>query len=117
VERVDEALSVVEAFNQRFNAHDVEGALAMMTDDAVFESTSPAPDGLRYVGQAQIRAVWTGLFTDASAARFDVEESFTVDDRVVVRWRYDWGDGHVRGVDLFTVRDGKVAAKLSYVKG
>ena len=25
--------------------------------------------------------------------------------------------GHVRGVDLFTVRDGRVAEKLSYVKG
>jgi hypothetical protein len=33
-----------------------------------------------------------------------------------------WADGngqpgHVRGVDLFRVRDGKVAEKLSYVKG
>jgi ketosteroid isomerase-like protein len=117
VERVDEALNVVEAFNERFGAADVEGALALMTDDAVFESTSPAPDGARYVGLAQIRAVWTALFADAPAARFDVEESFAVAERVVVRWRYDWGDGHVRGVDLFTVRDGKVAAKLSYVKG
>jgi hypothetical protein len=25
--------------------------------------------------------------------------------------------GHVRGVDAFRVRDGKVAEKLSYVKG
>jgi ketosteroid isomerase-like protein len=24
---------------------------------------------------------------------------------------------HLRGVDVFTVRDGKVAAKLAYVKG
>ena len=43
------------------------------------------------------------------------------DDRggrpVVVRWRYTWGDGHVRGVDVFTVRDGLVAEKLAYVKG
>ena len=36
---------------------------------------------------------------------------------MVARWRYDYGDGHVRGVDLFTVRDGLVAEKLSYVKG
>jgi hypothetical protein len=34
-----------------------------------------------------------------------------------VRWRFDWGSGHVRGIDLFKVRDGKVAEKLSYVKG
>ena len=42
-------------------------------------------------------------------------------DRVVARWRFTWGEsgsgGHVRGVDLFRVRDGKVAEKLSYVKG
>lgn len=39
-----------------------------------------------------------------------------------MRWLYRWVDregkeGHVRGVDLFRVRDGKVAEKFSYVKG
>ena len=43
-------------------------------------------------------------------------------DRAVLRWRYGWaGDdgtpGHVRGVDVLRLRDGKVAEKLSYVKG
>jgi hypothetical protein len=28
--------------------------------------------------------------------------------------RFDWGGGHVRGIDLFKVRGGKVAEKLSY---
>jgi hypothetical protein len=32
-------------------------------------------------------------------------------------WCYSWDGGHVRGVDMFRVRDGKVAEKLSYVKG
>ena len=39
-----------------------------------------------------------------------------------VKWRYRWRNadgsvGHVRRVDLLRVRDGKVAEKLSYVKG
>jgi hypothetical protein len=38
-----------------------------------------------------------------------------------VRWRYTWknsaDEGHVCGVDVFRVRGGKVAEKLSYVKG
>jgi hypothetical protein len=38
-------------------------------------------------------------------------------DRVVQCWRYDWGSGHVRGVDLLRLRDGRIAEKLSYVKG
>ena len=40
-----------------------------------------------------------------------------VGDRCTVRWRYSWGDGSIRGVDVFRVQDGKVAEKLSYVKG
>jgi len=28
-----------------------------------------------------------------------------------------WASGHVRGVDVFRVRDGRVAEKLCYVKG
>jgi hypothetical protein len=39
-----------------------------------------------------------------------------------MRWRYSWVDsdgqpGHIRGVDLYTLRDGLIAEKLSYVKG
>jgi len=43
------------------------------------------------------------------------------DDRAVVRWVYrkvqNGQPWHLRGVDVFSVRDGKVAAKLAYVKG
>ncbi len=38
-------------------------------------------------------------------------------EQVVQQWRYDWGDGHVRGIDLITVQDGPVTAKHAYVKG
>ncbi len=51
------------------------------------------------------------------AARFDTEDTFGAGDRVVQLWRYTWEGGHVRGVDVFRVRDAKVAEKLSYVKG
>lgn len=110
------ARDVVDAFNAAWGAHDLPGALAMITSDCVFESTSPAPDGARYVGARAISAAWRPIFADQSAI-FTAEESFAAGDRVVVRWRYDWDGGHVRGIDVFTVRDGLVAAKLAYVKG
>jgi hypothetical protein len=50
-------------------------------------------------------------------AVFHAEETFAAEDRVVQRWRYSWVGGHVRGVDVFRVRDGLVSEKLSYVKG
>ena len=39
-----------------------------------------------------------------------MEELLPFDDRALVLWRYDWVDGHVRGVDVMRVRDGKVVA-------
>ena len=44
-------------------------------------------------------------------------DAATAGGRVVQRCRYWWGDGHVRAIDLYLIRDGKIAGKLSYVKG
>jgi len=110
------ALEVVEAFGAAWAGHDLHAALALVTDDCVFDATGPAPDGARHVGPAAIRGAWQPIFDDV-ASRFDAEETFAAGDRVVQLWRYSWDGGHVRGVDVFRVRDGKVAEKLSYVKG
>ena len=112
-----DALEVVRAFNEAWMAHDLEGTLALMTDDARFESTGPFPDGTVHVGHAAIRAAWVEIFANTDS-RFIEEETLAAGpDAVVFRWTYDWGDGHIRGIDLFKVRDGKVSEKLSYVKG
>jgi uncharacterized protein (TIGR03086 family) len=110
------------AFNAAFARGDVAGIMAHMTDDCVFESTGPAPDGVRYEGAAAVRAVWEQLFTHTREPRFIEEESFVDGERGVLRWRYEWTDhdgsaGHVRGLDLMRLRDGKVSEKRSYVKG
>lgn len=114
--------TTIERFNEAFNRHHVDDIMALMTDDCIFDNTEPAPDGTRYEGQAAVRDAWARLFAQSPQARFETEEIFCSGDRGVVRWLYRWVDangapGHVRGVDIMTVRDGKVAAKLSYVKG
>ena len=109
-------LQVIEAFGTAWADHNLDSAIELITDDCVFDNTDPAPDGTRYVGRDAIRSAWQPIFDDVNA-RFDAEETFSAGDRVVQRWRYSWAVGHVRGVDLFRVRDGKVAEKLSYVKG
>lgn len=107
---------MIDAFGAAWAAHDLDRAIELITEDCVFDTTEPAPDGTRYVGKTAIRQAWSPIFADPSS-RFDSEETFAAGDRVVQRWCYIWADGHVRGVDLFRVRDGKVAEKLSYVKG
>jgi predicted SnoaL-like aldol condensation-catalyzing enzyme len=116
-----ETIKVIEKFNEAFNEHNVDKVMSMMTDDCIFESTRPVPDGERIEGAENIRKFWEGFFSQSPKAKFETEEIFSVDDRCVVRWIYNWekegNAGHIRGVDVFKVRDGKVSEKFSYVKG
>ena len=109
-------LEVVEKFGLAWADHDLDSALSMITDDCVFDSTGPVPDGARHEGRDAIRRAWQPIFDDATS-QFDAEDTFAAGDRVVQLWRYTWADGHIRGVDVFRVRDAKVAEKFSYVKG
>jgi len=111
-----DSLQVVATFGKAWDDHDLDAALGLITEDCVFDTTDPAPDGTRHVGHEAIRSAWKPIFDDL-AAHFDTEETFAAGDRVVQRWRYSWNGGHVRGVDVFRIRDGLVAEKLSYVKG
>ena len=96
--------------------------MSLMTDDCIFENTFPAPDGERFEGQARVRAFWKEFFESSPDAYFKFEEIFASGERAFVRWHYHWKDadgitGHIRGVDVFKVKLGRVAEKLSYVKG
>jgi ketosteroid isomerase-like protein len=120
--RTAETISAVERFNEAFGRHDVDGVMRAMTPDCVFENTCPPPDGERYEGREAVQGFWERFFRSSSSAEFETEEMFACGDRCVVRWIYRWADGegregHVRGVDVFRVREGKVFEKLSYVKG
>jgi ketosteroid isomerase-like protein len=112
--------STIERFNDAFNRHDIDGMAVLLTDDTVFEDTSPTPDGRRIEGKTAVVEFWRGWFARNSDARFDAEEIIVSGNRATVRWVYhkmrDGQPWHPRGVDIFAVRDGKVAAKLAYVK-
>jgi uncharacterized protein (TIGR03086 family) len=114
--------ALLARFRAAFADRDAERIMQLMTDDCVFESTAPAPDGVRHEGAAEVRHVWEQLFEQTQDASFSAEESIVCKDRGVLRWRFSWTEddgssGHVRGVDVLRFRDGKVSEKLSYVKG
>ena len=114
-------LAAVDHFNEAFNRHDVEGVMKFMTDDCLFENTSPMPDGTRIEGAAAVREFWEKFFANSPDAFFEAEDIFAAGDRCTVRWIYrktkEGKPWHLRGVDVFKVVDGKVAEKLAYVKG
>jgi predicted SnoaL-like aldol condensation-catalyzing enzyme len=122
MERIESAVRVVLAFYEAFNRHDITGMMALMTGEVLFENAAPAPDGKRSLGKAAVTQFWEDFFREAPQAHIQIEEIFGIGLRCVVRWRYDWEEAagareHLRGMDIFQVKDGLISEKLSYVKG
>ncbi len=113
--------TAIDRFNQAFNAHDADALAPLLTEDTIFEDTSPAPDDRRIEGKAAVVEYWRGWFARNADARFEAEDVIVSGNRAVVQWVYrksrNGQPWHLRGVDIFSVRDGKIAAKLAYVKG
>lgn len=120
--KLESAVRLVLEFNDAFNRHDVAGMMQLMSDDCIFENTVPAPDGAVYSGKEAVTHFWQDFFRQSPHAHIEIEEIFGLGERCVMRWKYSWVDsdrekGHVRGVDIFRVRNGSIREKLSYVKG
>lgn len=113
--------AVIDRFNDAFGSQDADALADWLTHDTRFEDTSPAPDGRQIVGTAAVVEFWRGWFARNHGARFEAEDVIVSGDRAVVRWIYrkmrDGQPWHLRGVDVFRVRDGRVAEKFAYVKG
>ena len=110
-----DALAAVAAFNEAWDAHDLDATLALVTDDCVFESARPGTNGERVQGREELRRVWGPSFA-AGGGAMEIEDAFAAGDRVVQRWRFLAGDRVVRGIDVLRVRDGRLCEKLGYVK-
>ena len=120
--KIETSMRVALAFNEAFSHHDVDGMMKLMSEDCVFENTAPAPDGTVYSGKEAVTQFWQDFFRVSPHAHIEIEEIFGLGERCIMRWRYEWEDesgtkGHVRGVDIFHVREGLISEKLSYVKG
>jgi len=120
--KIESGMRVVLEFNDAFNRHDVAGMMKLMSDDCIFENTDPAPDGTIYSGKETVTKFWQDFFRESPNAHIEIEEIFGMGLRCIMRWKYEWGDtsgqkGHIRGVDVFKLRENLICEKLSYVKG
>jgi len=81
------------------------------TDDTVFEHRSPAPEWAADRGEDRGGRLLGERFARHPDARFEAGETIVSGDRAGVRGVY------LRGVDVFTVCEGTVAARLAHAKG
>lgn len=106
-------------FTEAFNDNDLDGVMALMAEDAVYEEFNGAINR----GRDAIRAAFVPQFRgDFGRMRFEVEDLF-VDEATgkgLVRWvcRLETrrGPGGWRGLDILHVEGGLVKHKLTYAK-
>ncbi len=120
--KVEEAIRLVMQFNAACNRHDVAAMMALLSDDCLFESPSPAPDGTVYEGKKAITQYWQDFFHESPQAQMEIEDILGFGKRCNMHWRCEWVDGsgteaHIRGVDIFRTENGLIIEMLSYVKG
>ena len=78
----------VDRFLEPWNRHDVDGALALMTDDCVWEVTrGREPHGTLYTGRAAVRSAIVEAFKALPDVNYQpVPNSFGEDHVVVNSW-------------------------------
>ena len=118
----DKAIRMLQAISTAFDEHDLEAILRHFTDDAVFEGPrGPDPWGERFLGRDAIREAFAARFAGIPDVRYQQDEHFADGDRGASEWTLSGTTTagqriEIRGCDLWTFRDGKVAKKDSYWK-
>ena len=118
----EEIRSAIEAWNLAWERYDLEGVLALMHDDVVFDNWT----GGRAEGKEALRKAWQPWFA-GGGFRFIDEDLFVdeADQKVLFRWRLEWPcrekgfkgkPEQRRGVDVMHFKDGKIIQKLTYSK-
>jgi len=120
----DAAMDLLRRFGKAFNRADVEGILACVTDDFVWvEAQGPdAPHGRIRHGAEEVKQALAERAKIVRDVRFSETAVHHADGHIIGTFRAtgtyvaDGSPYDVRGVDIYTVRDGLIASKDSYWK-
>jgi uncharacterized protein (TIGR02246 family) len=111
--------ALVIRFTDAFNREDLDGVMALMADDAIYDEFT----GVRNRGKAAIRAAFEPQFRgDYGKMRFTAEDLFVdaVAGKALIRWvctlETKRGPAGWRGLDILHVKNGLVTEKHTYAK-
>lgn len=113
--------ALVTRFENSFNTRDFDVVMADMSAEPVFEHVAPAAVSIgRHEGRAAVRAVWEGMESHFPGFEIRVVDVIAQGDRAACQWTMTWKnpdgtEGFCRGADIFTVKGGKIAEKLTYL--
>lgn len=118
------ASSLVDAWSQAYNAHDLDALLACYGDDI---RNTQHPWDRTVVGTEAMRAVYTKTFAAFPDIRLTVRSIIADDDGVAVRWTFagtmrgpfagqppSGRSFALEGCEVFTIRDGRIVEQHGY---
>lgn len=119
--KIETAIRIGLAFNEAFNQHDIAKIVQLLSDDCIFETSTPAPDGTVYTGKEAITPYLHDFFRQSPQAHIQIEDIYGFGHRCNMHWRTEWVDEtgnqqQVRGIDIIQEKNGLICKKLSYVK-
>jgi steroid delta-isomerase-like uncharacterized protein len=108
--------ALIEAYDATWNTQDLEALCAFHADDIVFENHTA---GERVEGAEAVRSHIAGIFERWPSLRFRGRRFYAAGDFAVSEWmatatRADGVTIEWDGVDVFPIRDGKIARKDVY---
>lgn len=119
----DPVMDLLRAFGKAFNKGDIDGILACVTDDFEWRLAKgpDAPDAQIVRGKDAVRKALEDRDREIAEMRFSETEVTVADDKVFGSFRAtgktrDGRSIDQRGLDIYRIRDGKIALKDSYWK-
>ena len=115
-------VKILQDFADAWNRHDIDDLMSFMADSCVFQiSSGPDVDGARYEGREAVQAGYQAVLAAFPDGRWGDDDHFVAGDRGVSEWTFtatgkDGNRIEVRGCDIFSFRDGKIAVKNSFRK-
>ena len=110
---------VIDRLAAAVNAHDLDAVAGLIHQD--YRSEQPVHPGRAFAGRAQMLANWEAMFEGIPDVCAEICRSVQDGDTTWTEWRWSGtrSDGQafeMRGVTLFEVTDGQIAAGRLYME-
>ncbi|MEZ5824648.1 MAG: nuclear transport factor 2 family protein [Geminicoccaceae bacterium] len=119
---MDGDTKVLEALFDALNRHDAAAAVAVMTDDIVFETLGGNEVyGSRILGRDAVRDAFAGVWAAFPDAAWEKTDHTVTGDFGVSQWVFcgtakDGSRIEAEGCDLFVLENGRIASKRAFRK-
>ena len=114
--------ATLAAFSDAWNRHDVDLLMSFMHDDCVFEAAAGSEAcGARHVGREAVAKAFAAAWATVKDAQWANGRHVVHGDFGVSQWTFtgtapDGSRIETDGVDVFTLKDGKILVKNAFRK-